>query len=335
MNVPSMAATAPRRDFLKTLGLFGLGAAVPLQSWAQAEKPIPTENAAVYRFNVGKFEAIVIADGLAQFPTRPTFAPEVSDAEVLAVLQDYGQTLEKTSVYFNTLLLRTGQDIVLIDAGAGAGLGPVAGKLPAGLALAGLRPEQITKVILTHAHFDHFGGLLTAAGQPMFPQAQHFVSAAEWDFWHGKAPDLSKFRGGDDAAKKSFIANAQKMFQTLKTQFVRVKPLDKLPSGLALELAPGHTPGHSLVRVTSEGQELLNLADLAHNYILSMAKPEWSFAYDTQPEQAIATRREIFAKAATQKTRLLGFHLPFPALGRLHSQGTGFQWIQEPWNFTS
>jgi glyoxylase-like metal-dependent hydrolase (beta-lactamase superfamily II) len=325
--------TNNRRTFLKLAGMLGLGAALPYTASAQA--PVgwhgPT-NTRVYRFLFGNYEAILLSDGDTQFPTRQVFAPEATDEQLYGLLKSYFLPIDKAAFHFNVLLFNTGKDLILIDSGVGSGLGGNAGRLLAGLQQAGLTPDQITAVVLTHAHFDHFGGLLTAESKPVFTKAQHFVAAEEWDFWNGKKPDLSGVKAVPDAAaQKTFIEGAQKHFQTLKSQFVKVKAGTKLPDGLALELAPGHTPGHVVVRFQSGTESLLHIADLAHHPLISFAQPDWTFAYDSHPAQARQTRRQIFAGAAAQGTRVIGYHMPFPGLGKIRAAGSGYEWLPEAW----
>lgn len=325
--------TTTRRDFLKLAGVLGLGSSLASTTFAQAPAgwhgPINTR---VYRFLFGNYEAILLSDGDAQFPTRQVFAPEATDEQLYGLLKSYHLPTEKAAFHFNVLIVNTGKDLILVDAGVGSGLGGNAGRLLSGLQQANLTPDQVTAVVLSHAHFDHFGGLLTAEGKPVFAKAQHYVAAEEWDFWNGKKPDLSGLKAAPDAAtQKTFIDGAQKHLQSLKSQFVKVKPGTKLPDGLALELAPGHTPGHLVVRFQSGTESLLHIADLAHHHLLSFAQPDWTFAYDSHPAQARQSRRKIFTQAAAQGTRVIGYHMPFPGLGRIRSVGENYEWLPEAW----
>lgn len=336
-----------RRQLLRGLGLAGATAALLPRGHARAEQvaPAPTlpttvtppPALAVYRFGIGDFEAISISDGFftARAPLQPTWAPQAKTGELEAALQEAFLPTDRLELAFNVLLVRTGREVVLVDTGSGALAGPTAGRLLPGLTAAGVRPEEITAVILTHAHTDHFGGLLDAAGQPTFSRAQHFVSAPEFDFWTAPAPDLSASRV-DAELKKRSVAGAQRHLLTLRDQFKRVGPGEPgmLPEGFEGILSPGHTPGHLPLRIRSGGQELVHLADAVHHYAVMIPHPEWTVAFDTNEAQAAASRRALLERAAAERTRLFGYHLPFPGVGHVRAEEGrgGFRWVPEPWS---
>lgn len=321
-----------RRHF--TLGLGGAAAALGTgRVAAVAPPPGKIANASVYRFNLGDFECAVISDGTTFFPARPSFGTsEVPDSEVRKVLQDHSLPEDQVRFYFSVLLVHTGKELILIDSGAGKNFGDACGKISTGLATLGYSPEQVSVVHLSHAHFDHFGGLLTSEGKPMFSKAQHFVAAPEWDFWMGKDPDQS-LSPYDAAQRKLFVDQAQELFETLGGQFVRYKQDTALPEGVLPMAAGGHTPGHSIYKVKSGDEELLHLSDTVTNFAVTFEKPDWPFIFDSNPKQAVATRKATLARAATEKTRSFGNHLPFPGLGRVRQEGTAFRWEAEPWVF--
>jgi glyoxylase-like metal-dependent hydrolase (beta-lactamase superfamily II) len=95
--------------------------------------------------------------------------------------------------------------------------------------------------------------------------------------------------------------------------------------------APGHTPGHSLFRVTQDNESLLVIGDAVHVWALQFPRPDWTMAYDTKPSEAISTRRKLFKQAASERTTLMGFHMPFPGIGYVRSSGGGFEWVPKPW----
>jgi glyoxylase-like metal-dependent hydrolase (beta-lactamase superfamily II) len=102
-------------------------------------------------------------------------------------------------------------------------------------------------------------------------------------------------------------------------------------SGFTTMAAPGHTPGHSMVRVSSNGSDLLLWGDIVHNAVLQFAEPDRSIVYDADPAMAIASRKRVFDMAATDKLLFAGAHLPFPGLGRAAKAQTGYTYIPMPY----
>ena len=288
------------------------------------------EQAGYYRFKVGAIEALALFDGGFTAPVDASpFAVGEPAGSVAAGLAEAWLPGEQVQVHFNVLLVRTGGELLMIDAGAGSAFGPAGGKVPAALAAAGVRPGQITGIVLSHAHGDHFGGLLTAEGKPAYPNAKIFVSKREHAFWTGGAPDVSGMAVPDEA-KKGSVAGAQAMFAALGDRLELVAGGDRLLDGIELLDTPGHTPGHLAVLISSGRDELLHFVDAAHHHALSFAHPEWRFAYDCDGALAAETRRKLFDRAAADKLLLFGAHMPFPALGRVRKTGNTYDYRIEP-----
>lgn len=291
----------------------------------------PGRNPGWYRFTVGNLRLTVLNDGHYAFqPVQPFWAPEGSPEEVKATLERNFLPSDRLKVSFNALLVDNGKEVLLCDSGCGKLLAPTTGRLRASLAEAGYAPDDVTAVFLSHAHVDHFGGLLAAEGTPVFANAKHLVSQPELEFWMGPHPDLSK-ANLDDATRASFVTSAQRMFSTLGKRFEPIPEGASLIDGVTTVAAPGHTPGHRMVQVGSGPDRLLHTVDLAHNQALMFEHPDWTMAADTDPGLARETRLAVLNAAATERTRLLGYHLPFPALGHVRKREEGFEWVPEPW----
>jgi glyoxylase-like metal-dependent hydrolase (beta-lactamase superfamily II) len=328
-----------RRDAFRLAGAAGVMAALPWNGGALAAAPAPPalkgpQGGGFYRFAVGDFEAMVISDGGLSFsPIQPTWAPEATKEELEGTLASAFLPADRLNLDVNTLMLKTGGELILVDSGAGALFGPSLGKMRERMEAAGVQPAQVTGIVLTHAHADHFGGLLDGSGKPVFPNARYFASKTEIDFWTGPDPDFSKLRIPKERSEQ-FLANARKYIAAIRDRLTPVLPGKKIVEGVEVVDAPGHTPGHIALLVTSGKEALLNAADTAHHHVLMFAHPEWTSAFDVDPQLGAKTRRRILDMAAAEKLRFLGYHLPFPGIGHVRvGKGGAFEWVPEPWSW--
>jgi glyoxylase-like metal-dependent hydrolase (beta-lactamase superfamily II) len=298
---------------------------------ARHDDPKPSagkQGAGFYTFNVGKVEGTVLTDGWFGFPNpHPMVAPEASKDEFDKVMRDAFLDPASFVGQVNPVVLKIGREIVLIDAGGS----PTSGRLRANLAHAGYKPEQITGVVVSHAHSDHIGGLLDASGKPAFPNAKIFISKTEHAFWSGPADSPNTRMPAEQV--KGMAAAAAKTFAALKDRLELVAPGDKILGGLDLIDGNGHTPGHLCVAVESENDRLFVMGDLVHHHVAMFHNPDWTIAFDTDPKAAAAARKRIFPALASDRTLVLAYHLPWPGFGRIGRHGEGYWWSQEPWNW--
>lgn len=287
---------------------------------------------AFYRFKIGAFDAIAFNDGAFNPPVAqsPFGVGEPVEAKV-AVLREAFLPVASVNLQFNVLLVRMGAEWVLFDAGCGGLFGPAGGRLVAQMAAAGVRPEQITAVFLTHAHGDHFGGLFDAEKQVVFKNATHYAGRAEYDFWTGLNPDVSGLNQSEEG-RKGMVSGARGALEALRGKWQLIAPGDKLIEGLEVIAAPGHTPGHLVFLISSGGDQVLHMADIAHHHAITFARPEWVLAFDVQPKVAEATRRKLFDRAAADRLKVFGAHMPFPAMGHVKALGGSYEFIIAPWS---
>jgi glyoxylase-like metal-dependent hydrolase (beta-lactamase superfamily II) len=184
-------------------------------------------------------------------------------------------------------------------------------------------------VILTHMHPDHAAGLLTTGKAIAFPNAVVHVSETEYGFWtseeiYGKVP----------AAVKPFfdIARASTKPYADAGKILTYKDGAELLPGMVVMAAPGHTPGHSMLRVSSNGSELLIWGDIVHNFALQFPEPDRSIAFDTDQALAATTRKKVFDMVTTDKLLIAGAHLPFPGLGHVGKASSGYGYVPVSWN---
>lgn len=300
----------------------------------QAKKVIP--NGYIHKFTIGKFEAWSISDGFGTFKQGVTkkMWPPAERGEMTKALVALGERPDDMTLYINILLLRKDKEVILVDAGFGPHKNTNWGWLANAMETIGIKFADVTHTLLSHSHIDHIGGL-ASGGKILFPNAAVHVLRDEVDFWRGTEPDFSKSHRTDDI--KGMIKNVRGSFDTLQPNLVLHKDGDQILDGaITILAAPGHTDGHAIFRIKSEGQSLLHISDLAHNHVLMLEDPNWFIDFDHNPEVAIATRKKVFAEIAVTKERAYGFHLPWPGLGVVVPNGRkGYQWIPSShrWDF--
>jgi glyoxylase-like metal-dependent hydrolase (beta-lactamase superfamily II) len=267
-----------------------------------------------YRFQVGTFECMAVSDGVLASSRPPgDWFPDVPKERLERVLRDYGHQQDT----LNCLVINTGDHLLLADTGMGAGAAPGTGKLAQNLRAAGIEPQDIDVVIITHGHGDHIGGSVGDEGEPTFPNARYVMRREEWDFWTSEA-NLAQM----DEERSSFV---RAKFLPLQDQLDLIDQEVKVLPGIRAIPALGHTPGHMAVVVSSGSEQLLYLSD-AVIFPFQLEHPDWYPIFDLAPEQAAATRRRLLEWAAAEKALVLAFHLPLPGLGYAVQKEDAWQW---------
>lgn len=323
-----------RRHFVAA-ALAGLPVlATPSRAQPSPPPAPPFRQPFVYRFKIGRMEAWSISDcDLAFREGLHLMHPESGRGEMRREMIRHGESPDSLPLYVNLLVVRSGREIALFDAGFGEVKNPRMGWLQEGLAAIGIAPEQVTAAFLSHAHADHLNGFVRD-GKPAFPNAAVHLLPEELAFWRTPEPDFSRSRR-DPAGIPGMIREVRANFDILTSQLQPVNAGSVLFNGsVTIEAAPGHTAGHACFRLRSDGQELLHLMDLAHHHLLMFARPEWNISFDHDPDQAIQSRKCYWADASAKHTRCYGFHLPWPGLGRIIQQSPDqYTWAAEPWQW--
>ena len=275
----------------------------------------------VYRLKVGTFEITVLSDGNLPLETK-LFSGDLARAE--RMLEDAFLPKDATQTSVNEWLVNTGDKLVLVDAGTSNVFAPTLGRLPQSLAAAGVGPDAVDVVIITHKHPDHVPGLLSTDKKVLFKNAIVHVNSDEYSYWmsdevRAKAPD--DFKPFFDLARAAIKPYAD----AGKVQMYR-DGAKFLPGLTAIE-APGHTVGHSMVRVSSAGSDFLIWGDIVHNAVLQFPEPDRSIAFDNDPAMAIATRKRVLDMVATDRLLFGGAHLPFPGLGHAAKTSSGYRYV--------
>mgnify|MGYP001606678279 CR=1 FL=1 len=322
-----------RRDHLKLAGLAALaaatGAALPT-GMAQAQtsdaSASPLINPGVYRYRVGGFTVTAIQDGGFAGPPLERVITNADLPAVQAALSDAFQPTDRFPITFTTLIVETGQHTVAIDAGAAGFFGATAGRLPGGLAAAGIDPAKVDVVLLSHLHPDHITGLRTASGDLLFPNASIHAPQVELDYWLDEA---TAGRAAD--AVKPFFANAVRVLGPLSSDIVRISGEREVIPGITAIPAHGHAPGHTVYQIASGNDGLLVIGDVANNPALFVRYPDWQPIFDMDRTMAAETRRRLLDRAAADRLHVAGYHFPFPAHGYIRREGEGFAFVPAPW----
>lgn len=332
MKASSEDSGISRRGFVGA-ALAGMAA---IGSKAGAETPAaaaPFRDPFVYRFKIGGLEAFSISDcDLGLREGLDLMWPEEARPKMKAEMERHGERLDSLPLYVNVLVIRSGKDVAIFDAGFGKGGNPRMGWLNDGLAAVGISPEQVTAGFLSHAHADHLNGFVQQ-GKPAFPNAEIYLLEDELKFWRSPEPDFSKSKR-DQKQIPGMVREVRSHFDTLQEKLRPVKPGTEVLGGIVrVEGAPGHTDGHACFRIRSDGEELLHLMDLAHHHLLMFADPKWTIAFDHDPATAVVTRKKYWSEAASQRTRCYAFHLPWPGLGHILPDGPAYRWWAERWSW--
>jgi glyoxylase-like metal-dependent hydrolase (beta-lactamase superfamily II) len=294
---------------------------------AQGKAPlIQMQAPAFYRFKVGAYQAIAVSDGPLQLgPPSPDVFIGISKEDMTRKLFDSFLSTERVALDQNALVINTGNTVVLFDTGLGSNsiLGPDTGRLIMGLKAAGIDPKDVDAIALTHAHPDHCWALMGEDGTRNFPNAQIYMAQVDFDFWTDEA------KLGNERLK-AFVETTRKQLLPNRDRVVFVKEGQEIIPGIRPLAAPGHTVGHTIYMITSDGQSICNVGDIAHHYVLMLDNPRLEFAFDTDGKQAVASRLRVFDMLAATRTLMIAYHFPWPGIGHIAKQGDGYRYFPTP-----
>jgi glyoxylase-like metal-dependent hydrolase (beta-lactamase superfamily II) len=266
-------------------------------------------------FQLGKNRCVSLYDGYHNYALAQMMA-NVPQDEVEAFLRARGLPADFISTPFTSLCVDMGESFVLVDPGA-ANLLPTTGKLLQSMHSAGIAPESIGAIFLTHAHPDHVGGVTDESGQPAFANATLYIWKVEWDFWFS-----------DEAvAKTGWMTDfVRPRLAAYKDKTVQLEREGEVLPGLDVLFAPGHTPGHMVVSFANQEERLMFVGDtvLTEHHL---ERPDWLPTFDLLPEAAAASKRKVFDLAASSQCWVMGQQFsPFPSLGHVVSSEPGWKW---------
>ncbi|ANL32717.1 MULTISPECIES: MBL fold metallo-hydrolase [Rhizobium] len=284
-----------------------------------------------YAVRIGEIEVLIISDGVLPLPT--TMLGHNADAADRAVwLDDMFLPRDAFDWALNVVLVRSGGQTILIDAGLGLDPDlnlPRAGQLIKRLEGAGVDLASVTDVVLTHLHMDHIGGLLVdGVKDRLRPDLRIHVAAAETKFW--EAPDFSHVSmppGFPDALR----ATAKRFLSEYGSHLNLFDERSEVAPGVVVQRTGGHTPGHSVVRLASGGDRLTFAGDAV--FAVGFEHPDWYNGFEHDPEEAARVRIDLLRELAANGEQLVATHLPFPSVGRVAVDGDVFRWVPVFWDY--
>jgi glyoxylase-like metal-dependent hydrolase (beta-lactamase superfamily II) len=274
-------------------------------------------------FRFGDLELLVVSDGVIRQDAGATFGlvPRVMWERYTPDLDDS----HRIPVGLNSLVVRAGRKNILIDTGVGtkptrapgAMVIEDTGRLLESLAAAGVQPDDIDIVVNTHLHFDHCGGNTRKEDGlpvPAFPRARYFVHRDEWE---AASHPNERTRGTYLAENFEPLQDARRV-ELISGEMELAKGVRMLP-------APGHTEGHCVVELESNGRLGVYAGEISQHPVM-LERLAWISAFDVLPLVSLETKRRLLERAVEKDALLILVHAPYPGLGWLREDGGRRRW---------
>lgn len=283
-----------------------------------------------YAVRVGDVDVLLISDGVLPLPTS-TMSTNVSEADRNEWFDNRFLQRDMFDWALNIALIRSGDKLILVDSGVGDGFEYFtrAGQSVMRLETAGIDLRAITDIVVTHMHMDHVGGLNNdGVKAKLRPDVRIHVAAAEVEFW--KNPDFSK-TVMPEAVPPALRKAAAKFVELYGEHIVPFDKTVEVAAGVSARVTGGHTPGHCVVDVASNGEKLTFAGDAI--FEVGFEHPEWQNGFEHDPEGAVDVRIQLFEEAARTGSMLAAAHVAFPSIGHVARTDTGYRFVPVQWDY--
>lgn len=302
--------------------LLAAGAGLALTPTLTAAQQAPQQaGPATHRVPVGSLEVFVVTDGFnVRADATQGLVVNASREQVAAAMQAAGVAGTALQNPFNVTAVRSPRGVVLIDAGLGEGAAPGTGRTIQNLRSLGIEPAQVTTIVHTHFHGDHIGGLITSAGAAAFPNAQIMVPEREWAFWN----DAGEESRGPEARRPAF-ANVRRRFAPYQGKVTPFAAGAQVVPGITAVATNGHSPGHTSFLIADGNAQIMVIGDAITTPAFFVTNPDWYPVFDMDPPAAVASRRALLDRAATDRITVIGYHWDMPGTARIERAGNGYR----------
>jgi len=276
-----------------------------------------------YSYKIGNdLEVISIFDGGFNKPHDPNFIDGVSVEETKKALEAGGLPSDTVPITFAYTIIKSGERTVLIDAGTGGQLAPSAGSGMAAMGRAGIKPEDINLILISHFHPDHIFGLMEKDNNTkVFGETPIMIPEAELAFWNDPIT-LESVPEGRKGLVRRIQSTLGKWDNVEQFTFGQ-----EIMPGVRAEDATGHTPGHTAFHLSSGDEEMLLVGDIANVPALFLQNPDWQVAFDMDKDKAEATRKQMADRIIADGITVAGYHFGFPNSGKLRKDGEGYAFV--------
>jgi glyoxylase-like metal-dependent hydrolase (beta-lactamase superfamily II) len=258
--------------------------------------------------SVGKVQIQALQD--ISTPARPSIMFPMSTPEQLAGFEHFINERGHFTLNIGAFAVRSDGRLILVDTGIGNKNRTEFrnGILPENMLAAGISPDDVDLVLITHLHVDHVGWNTIerdGAWVPFFPRARYVIQRREWEYW--TQPEI--------AARTQYVEDSVLPLQS-SGQLDLIEDVTSVTPEITTVPTPGHTPAHVSIAIVSEGERALITGDVAHHPV-QLTEWEWGVAFDLDPDQARATRQQLIERVERERELVIGTHFPAPGFGRL------------------